>query len=56
MFERIRGGRKEQTGRALVAVARHLAEVMVAMLKSGEAWREKETQRPPPGPEAAVAA
>lgn len=42
MFERIRGGRKEQTGRALVAVARHMVEVMVAMLKSGAEWEEKE--------------
>jgi transposase len=41
MFERIKGGRKEQTGRALVAVARHMVEVMVAMLKSGEEWKEK---------------
>ena len=42
MFERIRGGRKEQTGRALVAVARHMVEVMVAMLKSGQEWHEQE--------------
>lgn len=41
MFERIKGGRKEQTGRALVAVARHMVEVMVAMLKSGQEWQEK---------------
>jgi transposase len=42
MFERIRGGRKEQTGRALVAVARHMVQAMVAMLKSGQEWRERE--------------
>jgi transposase len=42
MFDRIRGGRKEQTGRALVATARHMVEVMVAMLKSGEEWHEQE--------------
>lgn len=41
MFDRIKGGRKEQTGRALVAVARHMVEVMVAMLKSGQEWKEK---------------
>jgi transposase len=44
MFERIKGGRKEQTGRALVATARHMVEVMVAMLKSGAEWREREEQ------------
>ena len=41
LFDRIKGGRKEQTGRALVATARHLAEVMVAMLKSGAEWQER---------------
>ena len=44
MFERIKGGRKDQTGRALVATARHMVEVMVAMLKSGAEWREREEQ------------
>ncbi len=41
MFDRIKGGRKEQTGRALVAVARHMVEAMVAMLKSGQEWQEQ---------------
>lgn len=43
MFDRIKGGRKEQTGRALVAVARHMVEVMAAMLKSGKEWQEPKT-------------
>lgn len=46
MFDRIKGGRKEQTGRALVAVARHMVEVMVAMLKSGQEWHEQEKAPP----------
>lgn len=56
MFERIRGGRKEQTGRALVAVARHMVQAMVAMLKSGEEWREQEDKRPIIGPGVPAAA
>jgi transposase len=59
MFERIKGGRKEQTGRALVAVARHMVEAMVAMLKRGQAWHEQQDKRPEVGsrtPEAAAAA
>lgn len=58
MFERIKGGRKEQTGRALVAVARHMVEAMVAMLKSGQEWHEQEDKRPEIGssmPDAAAA-
>ncbi len=39
-FDRIKDGKKDRTGKALVATARHLVEVMVAMLKSGEEWRE----------------
>lgn len=38
-FDRISAGRKERRALALVATARHLVEVMVAMLKSGEVWR-----------------
>jgi transposase len=38
-FDRIQAGKKERRGLALVATARHLVEVMVAMLKSGEEWR-----------------
>lgn len=48
-FERVKGGKKERRGRALVATAHYLVKVMVAMLKSGEEWREKEK---PTGPEA----
>ncbi len=47
-FDRIKGEKKERTGKALVATARHLVKVMVAMLKSGEEWREsppEEAQR-----------
>lgn len=45
-FDRVKGGRKEQTGRALVATARHMAEAMVAMLKSGQEWHEQEEATP----------
>lgn len=40
-YERVKAGKKERTGRALVAVARRLVEIMAAMLKSGEAWRKE---------------
>lgn len=40
-YERIRGGKKERTRKAVVATAHHLVKVMVAMLKSGEEWRER---------------
>lgn len=43
LYERIRGGKKEKLGRAIVATAHHLLRAMVAMLKSGEQWRERET-------------
>jgi transposase len=56
MFERIKGGRKEQTGRALVAVARHMVQAMVAMLKSGQEWREQESKRPEIGSGVLIAA
>ena len=54
MFERIRGGRKENTGRGLVAVARHMLEAMVAMLKSGREWQEPEPAATPEAPVAAA--
>jgi transposase len=41
LYERVRGGRKERTGRAIVAVARHLAETMLVMLKNNAAWEER---------------
>lgn len=42
LFERVKGGKKDRTGRALVAVAHRLARVMVAMLKSGQPWKAAE--------------
>jgi transposase len=56
MFERIKGGRKEQTGRALVATARHMVEAMVAMLKSGQEWHEQEKAQPAGTPEQPITA
>lgn len=41
-FERVKGGKKERRGVALVATAHRLLRIMVAMLKSGEVWREEE--------------
>jgi len=42
LFERVKGGKKDRTGIALVAVAHRLARVMVAMLKSKEPWRKEQ--------------
>jgi transposase len=39
-FDRICGGKKERRKLALVATAHHLLRCMVAMLKSGEVWRQ----------------
>jgi transposase len=39
-FARIHKGKKDRRKIALVATAHYLARVMLAMLKSGEAWRE----------------
>jgi transposase len=41
LFERISHGEKDRRKIAVVAVARHLAVAMAAMLRSGEAWREE---------------
>lgn len=41
MYERVRGGRTDRKARAIVAVARHLAEVMLTMLKTDAAWEER---------------
>jgi len=46
IYERVKSGKKEKRGRALVATAHYLLKVMVAMLKSGEEWRERETDKP----------
>lgn len=40
-YERVRAGKKERRARALVAVAHRLVRIMVAMLKSGEVWRDE---------------
>jgi transposase len=39
-YDRIARGRKDRKATALVATARHMVKIMVAMLKSGEPWRE----------------
>lgn len=44
-FERVKGGRKERNAKAIVATAHYLVRVMVAMLKSGEEWREPSDTR-----------
>jgi transposase len=41
LFERIGQGNRERRKIALVATAHHLIRVMVAILRSGEAWREE---------------
>jgi transposase len=43
LFERVAGGKADRRKIALVATARHLAVVMAAMLRTGEAWREAAT-------------
>lgn len=40
-FERIAGGKKDRRKIALVATAHYLSRVVLAMLRSGEVWREK---------------
>ena len=45
----MRQGKKERAKIALVATAHHLLRVMLSMLKSGEAWREKEAPGTAPG-------
>jgi transposase len=40
-FERVAGGKADRRKVALVATAHHLARVMAAMLRTGEAWRER---------------
>lgn len=39
-FERIAGGKRDRRKIALIAVAHYLARCMLAMLRSGETWRE----------------
>ena len=40
MAERFQGNRPDRRKKALIATAHHLARVMLAMLKTGETWRE----------------
>ena len=40
-FERIHGGRQQRKAQAIVAVARHLAEVMLVMLQTNSQWEER---------------
>lgn len=40
VFERFKHGRKDRHKRALVATGHYLLRVMLAMLKSGECWRQ----------------
>ncbi len=40
-FERIKGGKKDRNGVAIVAVAHRLVRVMTALLKSGAPWKEE---------------
>lgn len=47
VFQRVKRGKRDRTGRALVAVAHHLLRIMVAMLKSGETWRPPEAPMQP---------
>ena len=44
-FERIQRGRKDRKKIAIVATAHYLARVMLAMLQSGEAWREADLRK-----------
>lgn len=38
--ERMKHGRDDRNKKALIATAHYLARVMLAMLKTGESWRE----------------
>ena len=40
-FDRVRDGKKDRTAKAVVATGHYLVRVMVAMLKSGQPWRER---------------
>lgn len=44
-FLRIKNEQKDRAGKAIVATARYMVQVMVAMLKSGEEWRERITPK-----------
>lgn len=53
-YQRIVGGKDDRRKIALVATAHHLARVMLAMLRSGEAWRRQEETATPPSTPAAM--
>ncbi|MBL9030855.1 MAG: IS110 family transposase [Phycisphaerae bacterium] len=44
-YERVLHGKKERKPLALIATARHLSEVMLAMLKSGVEWEERRAEK-----------
>ncbi len=44
-FQRIQQGKKDRKKIALVATAHYLARVMLAMLRTGQAWRETELKQ-----------
>jgi transposase len=44
-FERIEQGNRDRKKIAIVATAHYLARVMLAMLRTGEAWRETERKQ-----------
>lgn len=46
LFERITRGEADRRKRALIAVAHHLARVMLSMLRSGAAWEERMGETP----------
>jgi transposase len=42
-FDRVQGDRPDRRKRALIATAHYLARVMLAMMKTGETWREPQS-------------
>ena len=55
-FERITAGKKERRKIALIAIARRLTRIMLAMLKSGETWSEQRLGPQPPQPQESLTA
>lgn len=45
-FARVEGDRPDRRKRALIATAHYLARVMLAMMKTGETWREPQSMTP----------
>jgi transposase len=46
-YERMKHGRDDRNKKALIATAHYLARVMLAILKTGEAWREQDPSNAP---------